>query len=136
MNNCFLLIVLEKIPVEDWLRNLPKNRIIMLLKTSKIIIDTISKIRPETYIKLNRNWWDTTEGPIIKKKIIENGIGRLQKICRIVKLDISNCLMGHNESNNLYEILIQCNEIRNLNLIIFYFRMLKYRYFKYSNLNY
>lgn len=121
MDNCFLAIVLEKIPVEDWLRNLPKNRIIMLLKTSKKIIDIISIIRPQTYIKLNRSWWDAEEGHIKKKKIIENGIGRLKTSCRIVKLDISNCQMGNNDSNNLYEILVQCNEIKDLNLRMNFF---------------
>jgi len=121
MDNCFLAIVLEKIPAEDWLRNLPKNRIIMLLKTSKIIIDLISKIRPKTYIQINRNWWDYQEDNIRKKKIIENGIGHLETLCRIVNLDISNCYMGRNESNNLYEILIQCNDISNLNLRMNFF---------------
>ena len=120
MDNCFLTI-LEKIPAEDWLRNLPENRIIMLLKTSKIIIDAISKIRPKTYIQLNRSWWNAEEGHIKKKKIIENSIGRLKTLCRIVKLDISNCQMGNNDSNNLYEILIQCNEIRDLNLRMNFF---------------
>lgn len=125
MDNCFLAIVLEKIPAEDWLRNLPENRIIMLLKTSKRIINAISKIRPKTYIQINRNWWDTEwyslGNSLIKKKIIENSIGRLEKICRIIKLDISNCQMGHNESNNLYEILIQCNDINDLNLRMNFF---------------
>jgi Ran GTPase-activating protein (RanGAP) involved in mRNA processing and transport len=121
MNNCFLAIVLEKIPCEDWLRNLPKNRIIMLLKTSKIIINALSKIRPKTYIQINRNWWNYQVEHINKKKIIENGIGRLETLCRIVKLDISNCQMGNNESNNLYEILIQCNDISNLNLKMNFF---------------
>lgn len=115
MDNYFLTI-LEKIPAEDWLRNLPENRIIMLLKTSKIIIDAISKIRPKTYIQLNRSWWNAEEGHIKKKKIIENGLGRLKTVCRIVKLEITNCQMGNNDSNNLYEILIQCNEIRDLDL--------------------
>jgi len=121
MDNCFLANVLEKIPTDDWLRNLPENRIILLLKTSKRIIDVISKIRPKTYIQINRNWWNYQEEHIRKKKIIENGIGRLETVCRIVKLDISNCLMGHNESNNLYEILIQCNDISNLNLRMNFF---------------
>ena len=121
MDNCFLLIVLEKIPAEDWLRNLPENRIIMLFKTSKKIIDVISKIRPKTYIKLNRRWWDAKEGHIKKKKIIENALIHLKTLCRIVKLDISNCQMGNNDSNNLYEILIQCNEIRDLDLRMNFF---------------
>jgi hypothetical protein len=125
MDKCFLAIVLEKIPAEDWLRNLPKNRTIMLLKTSKRIINIISKIRPKTYIKINRNWWDqewhSLGNNLKKKKIIENKIGHLETLCRIVKLDISNCQMGHNESNNLYEILIQCNDISNLNLRMNFF---------------
>lgn len=121
MDNCFLAIVLEKIPAEDWLRNLPENRIIMLLNTSKRIINIISKIRPKTYIQLNRNWWNAEEGHIKKKKIIENNIGRLKTLCRIVKLDISNCQMGNNDSNNLYEILIQCNDINDLNLRMNFF---------------
>jgi Ran GTPase-activating protein (RanGAP) involved in mRNA processing and transport len=125
MDNCFLAIVLEKIPAEDWLRNLPKNRTIMLLKTSKRIINIISKIRPKTYIKIDRNWWDHEwnflGNNLKKKKIIENKIGHLETLCRIVKLDISNCQMGHNESNNLYEILIQCNDISNLNLRMNFF---------------
>ena len=68
MDNCFLAIVLEIIPAEDWLRNLPENRTIMLLKTSKRIINIISKIRPKTYIQLNRSWWNAEEGHIKKKK--------------------------------------------------------------------
>lgn len=125
MDNCFLATVLEIIPAEDWLRILPENRTIMLLKTSKRIINIISKIRPKTNIKLNRNWWDTEWNSLgnnfKKKKIIENSIGRLETLCRIVKLDISNCQMGHNESNNLYEILIQCNDINDLNLRMNFF---------------
>jgi len=121
MDNCFLAIVLEKIPAEDWLRNLPENRIIMLLMTSKKIIDVISKIRTKTYNKINRSWWDAKEGHIKKKKIIENALGRLKTLCRIDKLDISNCQMGSNDSNNLYEILIQCNEIRDLDLRMNFF---------------
>ena len=71
MDNCYLAIVLEEILADNWLRNLPENRTIMLLKTSKRITNSISKIRPNTYIQLNRTWWDSewySLGNSLKKK--------------------------------------------------------------------
>jgi Ran GTPase-activating protein (RanGAP) involved in mRNA processing and transport len=104
--------VLEKVPVEDWYRNWPANRTIMLSKTSKKIKNIINKMRIPVHIQLNLKFFNVSE---VKVNFIMMQLQKMTSLYlyKITTLILSCCNLQIN-IEQLVKVLEQCPMLQKL----------------------
>lgn len=110
--------LLEKVPAEDWYRNWPANRTIMLSKTSKKIKNIINKMCIPAIIQLNWKFFnDSHNGSGYTSEVKLNFImTQLQRnLYKITTLVLKRCDIQIN-IEQLVKVLEQCPMLQKLNL--------------------
>ncbi len=116
--NAFIEI-LEKVPAEDWYRNWPADRTIMLSKTSKKIKNIINKMSIPVHIQWNWKFFnDSHNDRIFLEEKINFIMMQLQKMSslylyKITTLILSCCNIQIN-IDQLVKVLEQCPMLQKL----------------------
>jgi len=105
---------LVTVPVEDWYRNWPADRTIMLSKTSKKIKNIINKMRIPAHIQLNLKFFNVSE---VKVDFIMTQLKKMTSLYlyKITTLILSRCDIQIN-IEQLVKVLEQCPMLQKLNL--------------------
>lgn len=121
---------LEAVPADDWGRNWPDNRTIMLRMTSKQIKEIIDNMRLPVVVRLNMSFLNKIYNriPLLhatvsfrdcifneKLQFVIRHLGVLATVCKITSLELP-CSNMNIQLERLKEILDQCKSLTNLNL--------------------
>jgi hypothetical protein len=98
-----LLYLLSVVPAEDWYRNWPASRTLMMRRTSKKIKKAMDKIRPPVNIRFINNFKELSPD--------------LYLIYRIKKLELLACSMSGENKDRLVILLGQCPALVCLKII-------------------
>ena len=109
--------VLTTVPAEDWYRNWPTDRTIMLSMTSKKIRDIINKINILAIVCLKWEFWiDQHNGSTeVKLKFITEQLITKTNLYKITTLVLRRCFIQKN-IDQLEEVLKQCPKLKKLDL--------------------
>jgi len=119
---------LVTVPVDDWYRNWPADRTIMLSMTSKKIRDIINKMRIPAIVQLNWKFWnvsqnetDSPEKVVYTQEIkVDFVMTQLKKMTslylyKIITLELKRCDIQIN-IEQFVTVLKQCPMLQKLNL--------------------
>lgn len=110
--------VLEKVPVEDWYRNWPASRTIMLSKTSKKIKNIINKMRIPAHVQWNWKFFNDSHNVTEEKlNFIMIQLNKMTSLYlyKITTLVLKRCDIQIN-IDQLIKVLEQCPMLQKLNL--------------------
>jgi Ran GTPase-activating protein (RanGAP) involved in mRNA processing and transport len=113
--------LLEKIPAQDWYRNWPADRTIMLSMTSKKIRDIINNMNIPAIVQLNWKFFNDSNNGIDSKEVkLDFIMIQLQRnlylyLYKITTLVLKRCDIQIN-IEELVKVLEQCPMLQKLNL--------------------
>lgn len=81
---------LTTVPAEDWYRNWPADRTIILRKTSKEVRHAVDKICPPVVVRRNWKFWHSDSEFSQKIEIMARGLNQMKERCKITSLSMSN----------------------------------------------
>jgi hypothetical protein len=113
-----LAAALESIPAEDWCRNWPARRTIMLRRTSKRVKEVVDKMRQPAVVRLNRSFWDDVCNGTVKAKLqfVLRQVAAMPGWCHITTLELPGCHMTGQDAERLAAVLVQCPALAHLDL--------------------
>jgi hypothetical protein len=108
---------LETVPDEDWSRNWPADRTIMLRKTSKRIKNIIDKMRLPTDVHWSWKFWNDSQNGTTEEKLdfIMRQLKYMTSFYKITTLVLKCCNIQIN-LQQLIEVLELCPSLKKLNL--------------------
>jgi Ran GTPase-activating protein (RanGAP) involved in mRNA processing and transport len=108
---------LEAVPVEDWARNWPADRTIMLRMTSKQIKKIIDNMRLPVVVHLNMSFWNKSGNGAVNKNLefVTRQLCVLATKYQITSLKLTCCNMNI-QIERLNDVLAQCKSLTNLDL--------------------
>jgi Ran GTPase-activating protein (RanGAP) involved in mRNA processing and transport len=101
-----LLLLLSVIPADDWYRNWPASRTLMLRRTSKEVKKAMDRIRPSVNIRFIKHFRELSPD--------------CYSIYRIKKIELLACSMSGENKNMLIRLLGQCPELVHLKIVANY----------------
>ena len=111
--------VLEKVPADDWYRNWPADRTIMLSKTSKKIKNIINKMRIPVHVQWDWKFFNDSQNGTaeVKLNFIMMQLNKITSLYlyKITSLVLSRCNIQIN-IEQLVKVLEQCPMLQKLNL--------------------
>jgi Leucine-rich repeat (LRR) protein len=110
-------IALETVPDEDWGRNWPANRTIMVRKTSNRIKKIIDKMRLPTDVHWSWKFWNDSQNGTTEKKLdfMMRQLKQMTSFYKITTLVLKCCNIQIN-LQQLIEVLELCPSLQKLNL--------------------
>jgi hypothetical protein len=125
-------VALQTVPTEDWCRNWPSNRTIMLSKTSKEIKKIIDNMRLPADVRWSWRFWNDSSNGIVSKgdsrvsleasctteeklKFIMRRLKPMASLYNITTLVLKCCNIQIN-LHQLIKVLRQCPSLQKLNL--------------------
>lgn len=108
---------LETVPDEDWARNWPANRTIMVRKTSKKIKKIIDKMRLPADVHWSWKFWNDSRNGTTEKKLdfMMRQLKQMTSFYKITTLVLKCCNIQIN-LQQLIEVLELCPSLQKLNL--------------------